>query len=421
MPITPPTAVLTDLQTEQFTLTTGGATWSINPARGVIDSNNGLYIAPGAITTAEDIVVTATPTGGGPTSVAVVRLQPRVTIIPATVTLKAGESQQFEATVIADPNNAVTWLASPNVGEMQAALYKAPANVKDPAVVTVTARSTADQTKVAIAAVHLVPTQPFWVWILTVGVYLTGLFLLAWPLLLSWPPPTADRTALDQAAAASTAAESLGKTKELFAQAAQETAQKSAAAAKNAPEGSPLKTEAAKDQSASEQAAKEKEDAQRDRLDKLKVQKAEADKFATQEDSVKTLFGGRVSRDVDLMLLVLLAGALGAWIHVGRSYVDFVGNRVFRLSWIPWYLLHPLLGSGLALIFYLSVRGGFFTTNTKANEVNPYGITAIAGLVGLFSKQATNKLAELFDTLFKTDKGKELKDKLDPQIAPKVS
>lgn len=122
-----------------------------------------------------------------------------------------------------------------------------------------------------------------------------------------------------------------------------------------------------------------------------------------------------MTRDVDLMLLVLLAGALGAWIHVGRSYVDFVGNRTFRVSWIPWHLLHPLLGSGLALVFYLSVRGGFFMTGTKGTDVNPYGITAVAGLVGLFSKQATNKLSEVFDTLFKTDKGKELKDKLDPQ------
>ena len=127
MPITPPSAVLTDLQTEQFTLTTGGATWTISPARGIIDAMNGLYIAPGAITAAEDIVVTAMPTGGGPTSVAVVRLQPRVTIIPASVVLKAGESQQFEATVIGDPNNTVTWLASPNVGEMQAGAYRAPA------------------------------------------------------------------------------------------------------------------------------------------------------------------------------------------------------------------------------------------------------------------------------------------------------
>jgi hypothetical protein len=418
MPITPPTAALTDLQTQQFTSSAGPATWSINPSHGTIDVNNGLYIAPGLVTTAEDIVVTATPAGGGPTSVAVIRLQPRVSIIPASVSLKAGESQQFEATVIGDPNNAVTWVTSPSVGEIQAGSYKAPSSLKDPAVVTVTAKSTLDQTKVASASIHLVSGQPYWASILTVGVYLTGLFLLAWPLVLSWPPPPADRTAFDQATAAGTAAESLAKTKVLVAQAAQEKAQKSAEAAKNAAEGSALRAQAAKDQSASEQAARENADAQKDWLDKLAVQKVEAEKLAAQEDSVKTVFG-RVSRDIDLLLLVLLAGALGAWIHVGRSYVDFVGNRTFRVSWIPWYLLHPLLGSGLALIFYLSVRGGFFMTGTKGSDVNPYGITAVAALVGLFSKQASNKLAEVFDTLFKTERGKDLKDKLDPQAGTK--
>jgi len=413
MPITPPTAALTDLETQQFSLSTGAASWSINPSHGTIDVNSGLYIAPGLVTTAEDVVVTATPAGGGPTSIAVVRLQPSVTVIPASVSLKAGESQQFEATVIGDPTNAVTWVTSPGLGLMQAGSYTAPPNLKDPATVTITARSAADQSKIGSASVHLVPGQPFWAWVLTVGVYLTGLFLLALPLILYWPPALPDRTAFDQSTAASTAAESLAKTRELQAEKAQETAQKSAAAAKNAPEGSALKTQAATDAAASDQAAKASADAQKDRLDKLAVQKEQADKFAKQEDSVQTPFG-KVPRDIDLMLLVLLAGALGAWIHVGRSYVEFVGNRTFRASWIPWYLLHPLLGSGLALIFYFSVRGGFFMAGTKGTDVNPYGITGVSALVGLFSKQATNKLSELFDTLFKTEQEKDLKDTLNP-------
>ena len=46
-------------------------------------------------------------------------------------------------------------------------------------------------------------------------------------------------------------------------------------------------------------------------------------------------------------------------------------------------------------------------------DVNVYGLVAISGLVGMFSKQATNKLSELFSTRFKTDKDdKNLKDKL---------
>lgn len=45
--------------------------------------------------------------------------------------------------------------------------------------------------------------------------------------------------------------------------------------------------------------------------------------------------------------------------------------------------------------------------------MNPFGFVAVACLVVLFSKQATNKLDELFRTMFRTDKERELKDKLD--------
>jgi hypothetical protein len=119
-----------------------------------------------------------------------------------------------------------------------------------------------------------------------------------------------------------------------------------------------------------------------------------------------------LSREVDLLLLVLICGALGSFAHGARSFVDFVGNRTLRASWSAWYLLYPLIGATLALIFYLAVRGGFMTTNA-GKDVNLYGLTAISGLVGMFSKQATTKLSEVFSTMFKTDKDdKPLKNKL---------
>ena len=73
------------------------------------------------------------------------------------------------------------------------------------------------------------------------------------------------------------------------------------------------------------------------------------------------------------------------------------------------------LGATLALIFYLVLRGGLLATGTGPNALNPYGVAALAGLAGMFTKQATNKLDELFSTLFKTDKDRVLKDKLDRQ------
>lgn len=52
------------------------------------------------------------------------------------------------------------------------------------------------------------------------------------------------------------------------------------------------------------------------------------------------------------------------------------------------------------------LRGGLTQGNGESlKSVNPYGIAAISGMVGLFSKQASDKLREIFDHLFKTEAG----------------
>jgi hypothetical protein len=107
-----------------------------------------------------------------------------------------------------------------------------------------------------------------------------------------------------------------------------------------------------------------------------------------------------------LLLLVLVFGALGAYIHTITSFVDYVGNRRFTPSWTWWYFLRPFIGSTLALVFYVAIRGGFFAQEAQTGDVNPFGIAALAGLAGLFSKQATDKLKEVFDTLFGIAPGK---------------
>jgi hypothetical protein len=128
-----------------------------------------------------------------------------------------------------------------------------------------------------------------------------------------------------------------------------------------------------------------------------------------------------VSSDVRMLLLVIVLGAFGSYVHMSTSFVDFAGNRRLVRSWVPWYLLRPLSGGALSFFFYLTIRAGFLTAQSEsAGDVNRYGIAAIATLVGLFSKQATDKLQEVFCTLFKTDVVPKRSDALNNPV-PSIS
>ena len=115
-------------------------------------------------------------------------------------------------------------------------------------------------------------------------------------------------------------------------------------------------------------------------------------------------FGAKVfiENESRLALLVIISGAIGSSIHTVTSFTRYIGFGKFYKRWIWWYMLRPFIGSSLALIFYFVIRGGLFTS-TSSSEINLYGIMAISGMVGMFSKQATDKLNELFTNLFKTE------------------
>jgi len=118
-----------------------------------------------------------------------------------------------------------------------------------------------------------------------------------------------------------------------------------------------------------------------------------------------SLFGATWSPlwpETRFLLLVLIAGALGGFIHTATSFADFVGNRSLVTSWLWWYLLRPLIGSCLAAVVYFAIRAGLITVAQGASALNPFGVVAIAAMSGMFSKQATDKLRELLETLFKS-------------------
>ena len=116
------------------------------------------------------------------------------------------------------------------------------------------------------------------------------------------------------------------------------------------------------------------------------------------------LFGGlfkvRVSGEACLILLVILSSCLGGFVYIASSFVYHVGNKTFTTHWVFWYVIRLFIGIALALIFYFVLRGGLLTTTGSSQFINPFGIAGVGGLVGLFSKQATEKLKEVFDTVF---------------------
>lgn len=112
------------------------------------------------------------------------------------------------------------------------------------------------------------------------------------------------------------------------------------------------------------------------------------------------------------IILVATAGALGAYVHMAHSFVTYVGLEKVKKSWLWWYAMRPFIGMALALVFFLvygASTNGVGEIGTGASS--PGGIMAIAVVVGMFSKQAIDKLAEIFDMLLKSDTGEKMKDK----------
>ncbi|MCC6427729.1 MAG: hypothetical protein IT435_13030 [Phycisphaerales bacterium] len=131
-----------------------------------------------------------------------------------------------------------------------------------------------------------------------------------------------------------------------------------------------------------------------------------------------TLIGYPLTQEVALILCVAILGAMGGSTHALSSYARFVGNRNLVRSWVWWYVLRAPIGVSLAVVLYFVVQGGLLGGNTGDGNVNPYGIGALAALAGLCSEAATNKLSELFETMFRSDKRPD-KDPLSTS-APRV-
>jgi hypothetical protein len=99
-----------------------------------------------------------------------------------------------------------------------------------------------------------------------------------------------------------------------------------------------------------------------------------------------------------LLLLVVLAGALGGVLHSGRSLFSFVGNRNLRVSWLWMYYLLPLNGAVVGALFFLVMLAGLFSVQGKTAQSFLLTI-GVAAIVGMFSQQAVEKLKQISEAI----------------------
>jgi hypothetical protein len=112
----------------------------------------------------------------------------------------------------------------------------------------------------------------------------------------------------------------------------------------------------------------------------------------------------------DVLIMVILMGTLGGLLRLVSSFAKYIGNRQLLRSWIPYYIVMPIEGGALAPLIYLLLRVGLLSPTASTNDagsLNVFGVYAIAGLTGLFSSQAMEKLAEVFAVIFNKVQAKD--------------
>ena len=161
--ISPSSASITAGSTEQFSAKVTGVgntsvKWTLS-GPGTI-SAGGLYTAPASVTGNASATITATsvavPSLTSSATVTITAPQP-ISISPGSVSIYAGQTQQFSATLAGTATNAVTWSLSGSGTLSNAGLYTAPDTVTANITATVTATSTADTSMTSTATITVSP------------------------------------------------------------------------------------------------------------------------------------------------------------------------------------------------------------------------------------------------------------------------
>lgn len=93
-----------------------------------------------------------------------------------------------------------------------------------------------------------------------------------------------------------------------------------------------------------------------------------------------------------VVYIVCAMGALGATIQMSGALAYYVGKGLFDRRWLVWYALRPFLGAALALIVYFTTVGGLL--KESGGGLNLFGVAGLAGVAGLFTRAAMDKLRD---------------------------
>ncbi|MEN6369852.1 MAG: hypothetical protein ABFD77_09195 [Thermotogota bacterium] len=124
-----------------------------------------------------------------------------------------------------------------------------------------------------------------------------------------------------------------------------------------------------------------------------------------------------------LVLLLAAAGGLGASIHTATSFSHHAGVGTLGQEWTWWFILRPVLGTALGVLFVLAVTGlniGDILKNVpEGDEMRALAAyLALAGLAGMFSRQAIDWLGGVFSSILRAADKAEEDDKKAPRANP---
>jgi hypothetical protein len=323
---------------------------------------------------------------------------PLSAVNPTVVTLQAKGTQQFNAAGLGAPGNqsSVSWSINPNLGSISTGgLYRAPDEGADQ---TVTVSATAEGKPLGSATILLRKSRTLTISPSSALVPPSGkqtfTYTLSDP---SRKPPS-------QAATPGTANPALANPAPATA-AAPDACDASAGAGWNSePVWSVTPSAGKVDNKGTYEAPSTIDRTQKVLVTVTKQCDSAAASVYLSNDTSGAGFGDPT---VLIIAFVMIMGGLGSFVRAVSSFVAFAGNRQFVSSWTWWYILRPFSGGALAVIGYFLFAGGYIAA-AGADTGNLIKIGVVAALIGLYEEQASVKLGEMFDALFKpSEKGKD--------------